>query len=676
MKLGIQGKLAVIISVILVLALSVLGGVSYYVANGVLTASLKDTMTTLGRGSAENVSGDINVFVAQMEGVANHPAIRTSNDVANIVPVLAAEAKRLGKFTNISYIFLDGSAVRSNGTKSEVGSREYFKKVMQTKKPVISEILTSGSNNKLSVILAVPVIENGQLKGALGATLPLENLVSVIDDIKYKETGHAYLLDEAGMLISHPKLPAGVGKLKIADKKIDPELKLPAAEVDDRLLQMFKMATEGKQMVDTYTGFDNVKYQAVLSPVVIPGGQHWVLAMQVADSEAGAASRQLAWTSVVVTLLCLLLSCLLAVFIGRKVSVPIIKLKNEAQVIAAGDIRERNLQIESQDELGELAQSIGDMGGQLRQLLSHVQHDSESLAASSEELTAISEQCAEATNQVATTIVDLADGLQTQAKAIETTRAVTEQITDGIDQVAHNANDASVMAEKATKAAEEGSRTLSAAVRQMGHIEKTVADSAQVVTTLGNRSQEIGQIVDTIAGIAGQTNLLALNAAIEAARAGEQGRGFAVVAEEVRKLAEQSQGAASKIADLIGEIQTETGKAVTAMSNGTQEVVTGAAVVNTAVQSFQEIVDLVNQVSDRIKGISGQIQQLTAGSHKIVTAIRDIDKVSSDTADHTQSVSAATEEQSASMEEIASSSQALARMAEELKISVGKFRIQ
>ena len=88
------------------------------------------------------------------------------------------------------------------------------------------------------------------------------------------------------------------------------------------------------------------------------------------------------------------------------------------------------------------------------------------------------------------------------------------------------------------------------------------------MATLGDRSQEVGQIVDTISGIAGQTNLLALNAAIEAARAGEQGRGFAVVAEEVRKLAEQSQEAAKHIADLISHIQADTEDAVQAMQEG------------------------------------------------------------------------------------------------------------
>jgi len=181
--------------------------------------------------------------------------------------------------------------------------------------------------------------------------------------------------------------------------------------------------------------------------------------------------------------------------------------------------------------------------------------------------------------------------------------------------------------------------------------------------------------VDTISGLAGQTNLLALNAAIEAARAGEQGRGFAVVAEEVRKLAEQSQDAAKKIAELIGEIQEDTDKAVVAMTDGTREVKTGAEVVNAAGSAFKEIADLVTQVSSQVKEISAAIQQMASGSQQIVAAVKRIDGLSKKSASESQTVSAATEEQLASMEEIANSSEALAKLAQDLQAAVAKFHV-
>jgi methyl-accepting chemotaxis protein len=193
---------------------------------------------------------------------------------------------------------------------------------------------------------------------------------------------------------------------------------------------------------------------------------------------------------------------------------------------------------------------------------------------------------------------------------------------------------------------------------------------------LGERSKEIGQIVDTISGIAGQTNLLALNAAIEAARAGEQGRGFAVVAEEVRKLAEQSQDAAKQIAVLIGEIQGETDRAVAAMNNGTREVKLGAEVVNASGKSFQEIAEMVTRVSGQTKEISAAIELMANGSQQIVESVKEIDELSKHASGEAQTVSAATEEQSASMEEIASSSQALAHLAMDLREALVSSRFR
>lgn len=327
------------------------------------------------------------------------------------------------------------------------------------------------------------------------------------------------------------------------------------------------------------------------------------------------------------------------------------------------------------DEIGTMARAMDDMIKAMQGVIGQVTSSAEHVAASSEQLTASSEQAARAAGQVAEAITDVATGATNQLKAVDETTNIVEQLSAGIQEVAANAGNVAATAQQTSTAALEGGKAVEKATNQMAQIEKAVDDSAQLVGKLGERSLEIGKIVDTISGIAGQTNLLALNAAIEAARAGEQGRGFAVVAEEVRKLAEQSQDAAKQIAELISEIREDTGKAVDAMSVGTHEVKTGTEVVNEAGRTFVQIVNLIGQVSDQVNDISAAIEQMAASSQHIVAAVKDIDKISKESSEHTQTVSAATEEQLASMEEIASSSQALAKMAEELRNVVSKFKV-
>lgn len=384
-------------------------------------------------------------------------------------------------------------------------------------------------------------------------------------------------------------------------------------------------------------------------------------------------------TTKMISLAVMLTAAVLAAAVGLYISRLIIRsldgIGARVSLFSKGDFRPYTRKLTSEDEFGNLSKLLTEMCGKVGALLKKISESAEQVAASSEQLTASAQQSAEVTGQVAQSISEVAGASSNQMESIMTTTAAIEEISASIEEVAENAATSAKNANQASDTAQRGTQSVEKAVAQMKTIETTVNHSAEVIGTLGERSKEIGQIVDTISGIAGQTNLLALNAAIEAARAGEHGKGFAVVAEEVRKLAEQSQEAAKQIATLISQIQSETDMAVTAMQEGTREVKVGAEVVDDTGKAFKEIMGLTESVAGQVDGIARTMHEVASGSEQIVNSVKSVDKETKRVTSETQSVSAATQEQSAAMEEIAASSQALAKMAQDLQTEVSRFTV-
>lgn len=376
----------------------------------------------------------------------------------------------------------------------------------------------------------------------------------------------------------------------------------------------------------------------------------------------------------IIMVVAFVIAVIIAYLMVRDIRKSILELMRISEAVSKGDLSVQ-AQVYSKDELGQLSTEYNDMIKSIKILISQIQKTSSQVAAASEELTASADQSAQVTQQIAQSITHVSELSENQVDAVNVTTDVVQQMSAGIEETSATITMTADQTSEAVKAAQDGNESIKSAVMQMNNIEMTVSHSAKVVTKLGENSKEIGQIVETISGIAGQTNLLALNAAIEAARAGEQGKGFAVVAEEVRKLAEQSREAAERIANLIEGIQKDTAEAVVVMNEGTTEVKVGTEVVHTAGIAFEKILEMVNHVNRQSQEIATTMEEMANGTQHIVVSVENIDKSCKKMSDETQTVSASTEEQSAAMQEIASASRSLAVLAQELNEASAKFKL-
>ena len=339
----------------------------------------------------------------------------------------------------------------------------------------------------------------------------------------------------------------------------------------------------------------------------------------IAVSDNNASYSQAMW--ILVGVMIVVLAVILAVWFGIKASLvaPMNRLIDSIRHIAGG-VLVKPIEVDGSNEMGQLAESLRHMQGELMRTVGDVRNGANAIYSGASE--------------IATGNNDLSSRTEQQAASLEETAASMEQLTATVKQNAENARQASHLALSASETAQRGG--------------KVVDNVVQTMRDISTSSQKIADIISVIDGIAFQTNILALNAAVEAARAGEQGRGFAVVAGEVRNLAQRSAQAAREIKSLIED------------SVGIVDV--GSTLVDSAGETMAEIVSAVTRVTDIMGEIASASDEQSRGIDQVGLAVAEMDRV--------------TQQNAALVEESAAAAAALEEQASRLTEAVAVFRIQ
>ncbi|WP_010233810.1 methyl-accepting chemotaxis protein [Clostridium arbusti] len=659
---SIKIKLFIILLCLGLIPVSIVGILSYNEANKIMYSNLQ----THTKQDLKAIDVEIDNYFIGLEGYLNILSSNTDtkdlNDHPEYTPFLMSylgNIKDNNKDIINLYFAQDNKKMNIYPEQKlpenyDPTSREWYKSALKSKGNIVyTNPYKDAVTGKTVITISKTVEKNGEVVGALGMDIDINQLSKTMSGITIGNSGHLYIVDSSGVIISNP------------DKAMEGKSVSSIVGIWDTI------KNSGKTGFGEYQYNGNKKYVSYRTDNV----KKWKLMAVLDESELLRDTSIIKNLTAIMLLIMFIVSIIIAVIVAEKINAPILRIRKLAENFSKFDFSSPII-LKSKDEFGEMAFMLNESRNNIVDLLKSIVISSEEISSSSEELSATSEELLSKTETIDEAINVISSGVVENSATSEEITASIEEIDSSVNELSQKAmegsSNASKFKERALKVQEHGKLAVEDAKNLYSEKRASILEAIE----RGKIVENVKAMAGTIESIAKQTNLLALNAAIEAARAGEQGKGFAVVAEQVRKLAEQSQKSVTEINSNIIKVN-EAFDDLSGSSNDILEFIHEK--VNPQLDRFMKMgndyyndSDFVSKMSEEVAAMS---EELTATIGQVSEAVQNMANGQQKSSENTEAIRNSIDENTKAVEQVSLTAQSQAELALKLNDLVQKFKI-
>lgn len=360
---------------------------------------------------------------------------------------------------------------------------------------------------------------------------------------------------------------------------------------------------------------------------------------------------------------------------ARSITTPIREMNTRLDAISNEDFTMEPLEIETEDEMGQLAHSLNLTQDKLKHTMNNITSAVDLLIESSQEFARIGEEAQSGTKQIGATMHELASGAESEANIANNLTLEMNRFEETTTDTLEHGQEIKQESVDIKEQANNGTKLMAMSTKQMSTVNKIVEQSVDQMEKLNRQTNEISKLIDIIQNIAKQTNLLALNASIEAARAGQHGLGFAVVAEEVRQLAEGVAESVTEITAYVKNVQDEAQNVTQSLEDVNKAVDEGTIQIQSADQNIAEITRSINELEKRNEEMVNNLSAIKHQSHSMHSLIEEIASLSEESAAGVEETVASVEQINMTMDGVGSQSRELESLANNLGTVIENVKV-